>query len=325
MRRKATAAFPLFLAGQGILSLGESVRFIAVTTLIYKTTGSGISTAAGAALSALPGIIASPFAGVLGDRINESRVLVLTDIMRFIITPLFLHAGNTAQLYLLLVVISVLDVFYGPSRRKYILGLTGRKGALKANSQLAGAAGAAYILGPLLAGFLIDMQGHACAIIAASICCLACCIFTLLSVAMGGHGKQPSPGVRQGGMADFSEAVKYCRTTPVIRELLFVDMVIGFCVISINLSFYPYAFDVLKVTARGWSLLITVYYGTSLSAMAIVKYAGTRLADIERKLLYPSLGMVAVAWMLYAFTKNYAAVLILQFTEGTLIALCGII
>ena len=326
MRKKAAGAFLLFLTGQGVLSLGESIRFIAVVTLIYKITGSGISTAAGAALSALPGIIASPFAGVLGDRINESRVIILIDLARFVTTPLFLYAGNTDQLYLLLVITSVLDVFYGPSRRKYVLGMTGREGALKANSQLAGVSGAAYIAGPLLAGFLIDGYGHAFVIITASICCLVSGLMTLISVAAGGCGMQPvTPQVYKSGVADFKDAVLYCSAAPVIRELLLIDMVIGFCVISINLSFYPYAFDVLKVTAKGWSFLITVYYGTSLSAMALVKYTGMRLKNNEGKLFYLSLGMVAAAWMLYAFIKNYTAVLALQFTEGTLIALCGII
>lgn len=52
--------FSLFLAGQGILSFGEAVRFIAVTVLMYDITGSGVSTAAGIALSTLPGILISP-------------------------------------------------------------------------------------------------------------------------------------------------------------------------------------------------------------------------------------------------------------------------
>lgn len=325
MRKIAPGAFRFFLAGQGVLSLGESIRFIAVIMLIYNITGSGISAATGVALSALPGIITSPFAGVLGDRINESRVIILIDLARFITVPLFLYAGNTEQLYLLLVITSVLDVFYGPSRRKYVLGMTGKEGALKANSQLVGVSGVAYIAGPLLAGFLIDGYGHTLAIITASICCLVSGLTTLISVTAGGHGMQLPPRVYKSGMADFKEAVQYCGATTVIRELLLIDMVIGFCVISINLSFYPYAFDVLRVTAKGWSFLITVYYGTSLSAMALVKYAGKRLKNNEMKLLYLSLGIVAAAWMLYALTKNYTAVLVLQFAEGTLIALCGII
>lgn len=325
MRKTAPGAFRFFLAGQGALSLGESIRFIAVIMLIYKITGSGISAATGVALSTLPGIIAAPFAGVLGDRINESRVIILIDLARFITTPLFLYAGNTEQIYLLLIITSVFDVFYGPSRRKYVLGMTGREGALKANSQLAGVSGVAYIAGPLLAGFLIDGYGHTSAIIIASICCLVSGMMTLVSVAAGGRGLQPPPRVYKSGMADFKEAVQYCGATPVIRELLLIDMVIGFCVISINLSFYPYAFDVLRVTAKSWSFLITVYYGTSLSAMVLVKYTGKRLKNNEGKFFYLSLGMVAAAWMLYAFTKNYTAVLVLQFAEGTLIALYGII
>ena len=70
-------SFGIFLAGQGILSFGESARFIAVTILMHDIAGSGIPAAAGVALSALPGILASPFAGVIGDRSGEGRLLIL--------------------------------------------------------------------------------------------------------------------------------------------------------------------------------------------------------------------------------------------------------
>ena len=39
--------------------------------------------------------------------------------------------------------------------------------------------------------------------------------------------------------------------------------------ISVNLAFYPFAFDMLRVTAKGWGMMITAYYGASLLAMFI--------------------------------------------------------
>lgn len=339
MHKKGGRAFLIYLAGQGISNLGDSFRFIAVTMLIFKLTGSGLTAALGLALSTLPSIIVSPFAGVLGDRSDERRLLVLVDLVRFLTVTLFLYMVNVLQVYLLLILLSLFDVFYGPSRRKFILGMTGKKGALKANSLLTGVSGAAYLIGPLAAGFLTDSYGSAPAILIASFCCFASCLATLLAGIVFGKkgqgrgqrdrfpvpqshnsqwGKEPVPLSLRAGL-------RYCLATPAIRTLLGIGLVTGFCTISVNLAFYPYAFDVIKVTAKGWSLMITVYYGTNLIAMLLVKYFNRQLRGREGGLFYTGLTMISIIWVLYAFVANYTNILLLQFIEGSVMAVCGIL
>ena len=330
--QKDDRPFSFFLAGQGVLGLGESIRFIAVTVLIYNLTGSGISAATGVALSALPGILLSPFAGVLGDRSIEGKMLFRIDLIRFLVTPLFLLADRIGYVYLLLVLISLLDVFYNPAKRKFILGMTGRKDATKANSMLTGVNGAAYLAGPLLTGYLTDRCGHTPAIMIAAGCCFVSALMTWLCMIAARKDQRPvrgrevvSSGNRDSGRTEFSLALKYCRTDHRIRELLWIGVIIGFCTLSINLSFYPYAFDLLKVTARGWGLMISIYYGTNLIAMLLVRCGEKRLDGHEAKIFYSCLTVTSMIWLLYAFTGNYGVVLLLQLTEGTILAGCGII
>jgi len=322
--------FTIFLAGQGLENLGESMRFIAVTTLIFKLTGSGISAAAGVALSALPGILASPFAGVLGDRAREGRLLVLIDIARFLTLPLFLYAGSIVHIYILLVLISVLDVFYNPSRKKYVLSITGREGALKANSLLTGAAGAAYLAGPILAGFLTDTQGPALSIVISSLCCLMSGFMTLASVISSGRNRTSlrSAYACKSTLSGLAEGLRYCLDTPGLWELLAAGIILGFCTISVNLAFYPYAFDIIKVTAKGWSLMITVYYGANLMAMFLTGYIDSRSGRNNvrsSRMIYACLCVVSLIWLIYTVIRNYAFILLLQFVEGTLISVAGII
>ncbi|HEX2944599.1 MAG TPA: MFS transporter [Clostridia bacterium] len=357
MHGKSDKAFLLFLAGQGILNLGESIRFIAVTVLIYKLTGSGLSAAAGAATAALPSIIGSPFSGVLGDRANESRILILIDILRFFTVPLFLYAHRVSFIYLILIVISVLDVIYGPSRKKFVLALTGKNKAIEANSRLVGVSGAAYLAGPMLAGILTDIHGPAPVITAAALCCLISCGMTIMTVITSRNGskkcwsgqaadyrpvgandrgsggacaKRSIGGKRETYLKQLMGGINYSKRTPFIGELLAIGLITGFCAISINLSFYPYAFDVLAVTAKGWSLMITIYYGTNLLAMLLVGYLEGRNKKNGRVmaaggLFYFCLALMAVIWFQYAYVRSYPAVLLLQFTEGTAAAVCGIL
>lgn len=325
--RPGGRAFRIFLAGQGILGFGESVRFIAVTMLIHDIAGSGISAAAGAALSALPGILASPFAGVIGDRSGEGRLLVLMDILKSLTALLFLAAGNVAQIYLLIILISILDVFYNPSRRKYVLRMTGKKGALKANSLLTGAGGAAYLAGPVAAGFLTDKYGPAPSILVSSACCLVSALFTVFSAAADHPGNYAAnvQSSHETALSAMKKGIRYCMAAVPIRELLAAEFVVGFCTISVNLAFYPFAFDILKVTAKGWGMMITAYYGANLLAMFIAGQMDSRPDKGDARTFYSCLAAVAVIWILYAFTKTYEAVLMLQFAEGTIIAVSGII
>ena len=330
MRHEKNRAFALYLAGQGISSLGDSIRFISVTMLIFNMTGSGVSAGLSVVFSALPGIIASPFAGVLGDRTDERRLLVLVDFARFLPVLLLLYANSTIQIYLLLLLLSVFDIFYGPSRRKYILTVTGRKGALKANSMLAGVSGAAYLLGPPAAGWLTDRYGPAPVILTAVVCCFASCLMTILSGASSGRyykrlkaetAKAEKPGI----LSEFRHGLGYCRNTPVVGELLDIGFIMGFCTICVNLAFYPYAFDTLRVTAKGWSLLITIFYGTNLIAVFIVKYIEKLMKGREIIFFYTGMMAVSFIWALYTLADNFANVIVLQFVEGSVMAVCGII
>lgn len=321
---RADRPFHFFLAGQGILALGESIRFIAVTMLIYDLTGSGISAATGVALSTLPGILLSPFAGFLGDRIRNGRILILIDLARFIVTPLFLLSVRVGHVYFLLILVSLLDVFYIPSRRKFMLILTGKKDALRANSLLTGANGAAYLAGPLLTGVITDRHGYMPVFLIAAACCFAASVLTLFGLYAQGEDRRFVSNGRRG-VPEVTNALNYCRRDHHVRELLRIGCIIGFCTLCVNLAFYPFAFDLLKVTAKGWGLMITIYYGTNLIAMLLVRFIAKQIEGRETGVFYFSLVLVSLIWFVYAFTGKYAIVLMLQFTEGILISGCGIL
>lgn len=332
MRIRTNKSFNIYLAGQGISNLGDSFRFIAVTILIFKITGSGLNAAAGLALSSIPSIIASPFAGVFGEKMDERRLLVIIELVRLATVPLFIFADHIVYIYILLILLALLDMFYMPSKRKYVLRITGRNGAVKANSLLTGVTGAAYLTGPVAAGILTDFKGHQPVIIIAAICCGVSAILTYISGSLCTDSANTQRRIRHiktyNGVEDFINGFKYCYSDTNVRPLISTGYILGLCVISINMVFYPFAFDTLKVTARGWSLMITIYYGTNLVAMLTVKKLDRFLKKHEKnmsRMIYAGLAVTAVIWAGYALTDNYAVVLALQFFEGSVIAMCGII
>jgi MFS family permease len=226
-----------------------------------------------------------------------------------------------------MILFSLIDIVYGPSKRKYVLALTGKEGALRANSLLTGVSGAAYLVGPVTAGFLTDSYGPAPAILFAAGCCIISSLVTLVSGMIQG---KPARRVKAYGTglqwrSGLADGIRYCAKTQPVRAVLIIGLVTGFCTVSVNLAFYPYAFDMLKVTAKGWSLMISIFYGTNLISMLLVKCFRNRVRMNAGRIFYAGLAIVSILWFIYAFLTEYAAVIALQFIEGTVIALCGIL
>ncbi len=317
-------AFVRFLLSQGISNLGDSFRFIAVTMLLLKLTGSGISTSLGLIFSILPSLVLSPFAGTVGDILPEKHLMALLDAIRGAVILLFIFNSRVEVIFLLIILLSALETIYSPLRRKLTLRITGKDGVLNANSILTGLSGAAFLAGPLLAGFLTEAYGTGPAFFIAGISF----VFSsglILSIKTcrenGVHGLKRKSGFHE----ELSKGFTYVRKNPPVMEIVFTGIVAAFCSISMNMAFYPFAFDVLKLDSKGWSLLISVYYGTNLLAMFISFMMSRNMKRHPWGIIYAGLAITALLWASYGFTRDFPLVLVFQFMEGTVLAVCGIV
>lgn len=315
-------SFLLFLFGQGVSNLGDSFRFVAVTVLLYELTGSGVAAALGLLFSILPSLVLSPFAGAAGDILDEKYLLAGIDLVRAASVLLFLSRSDPTGIYLILVLLSALDTIYGPLRKKFILRLAGKNGVLKANSLLTGVSGAAYLTGPFMAGFLTDAYGPSPAFAISSAACVMSAAATLL-VRVKAWPRRKSAGCNL--MREIAAGVGYCQRNRQVREIIGAMIVTGFSAIAMNMAFYPFAFDSLAVTAKGWSLMITVYYGTNLMALPVISLLGKIVGRPDLRLFYAGLFLTGMIWLIYTFTYSYFTVILLQFVEGTVLAVCGIL
>lgn len=319
-------SFQLLLASQCISNIGEACRFISITLFLVNTTGSGVSAAFGLICAALPALILSPFAGTIGDLLPEKPLLAAVDFFRCFLTLLFLSTNNVTGIYVLLIILSITDTLYSPARKKIILVIAGKKDVLTANSLLTGASGAAFLIGPLLGGVLADSFGLAPPFLINSFTYFLSAVL-ILSINYGKSAKT----MKKTGIAEirniYSAMVagfKYFKGRPAIRDIVFICALLSFGMVSMNMSFYPFAFDILRVTAKGWSLMLSIFYGTNLAAMAVVPLITRPGKSNMLPVVFFGTAMTGVIWALYAFTRSLAVVLLLQFMEGTILAICGI-
>lgn len=317
--------FMQFLISQGISNIGDSFRFIALTMVLLKLTGSGMSASLGVLFSVLPSLTLSPFAGTIGDILPAKYLMSLLDFFRGLVTILFISCNNVNLVFILVIITSSIDTIYNPLRRKIIVNLIGRDGLINANSILTGLSGAAFLIGPVLAGILTDLYGADIGFLIAVFSYLITSVIILFIKVKPENSRIQLNNATSGLLQETLKGFEYVRKNKPLTELTVILVIISLCSISMNMAFYPYSFDVLRLTAKGWSLLISVYYGTNLLAAFLLIIPFKRISLKPWTAVYTSLVITALIWQLYGFTQDFIVVLVLQFVEGTILAICGIL
>jgi MFS family permease len=145
--------------------IGTWMQRIAMWWLVYRLTNSPFLLGVVGFAGQIPIFLLTPFAGVLADRMNRRRVLVLTQnlaMMQAFVLALLVLAGAIAvwHIILLSIILGVIDAFDMPVRQSFIVEMVETKdlgNAIALNSSIVNCA---QLLGPSIAGILIGSMGE---------------------------------------------------------------------------------------------------------------------------------------------------------------------
>jgi MFS family permease len=157
--------YRLFFGGQGISLIGTWMQRIAMGWLVYRLTNSAFLLGLVGFTSQIPIFLLTPFAGVLADRMNRRRVLVVTQtlamIQAFVLTVLVL-TGTTAVWHIvcLSVFLGVVDAFDMPIRQSFMVEMVQTKDLASAIALNSSIVNCAQLLGPSIAGIIIASMGE---------------------------------------------------------------------------------------------------------------------------------------------------------------------
>ena len=320
-------SFILFTIGQGVSNLGDTFHLIAVTMLLYNMTGSGLSAAFGIICAPIPSILLSPIAGSLGDRFSSKKLLFIIDLLRGLVALSFMFKLDVYIIYILLFILSSLNVMYNPPCKKIIVQIMRDNEFVFANSILSGVSGASFLVGPIFAGIIIGLFGVNIAFIANS-CSFIFSGFTILTMRVRNLKDtliNSKKSFYDWIKTDLKEGFKYLQKIKAACNLVMASTVICFGTAAMNMAFYPFAFDVLKVGSGVWGLMISIFYGTSLISMLISMYINRQANKKAMLYINISLFIVSVIWLYYSVVENIAALMFLQLIEGTALSLFGIL
>jgi DHA3 family macrolide efflux protein-like MFS transporter len=157
---KTRSYFRLWLA-QAVSGLGNRVHGIALLAYVYALTGKGLDLGVLMLVMGAASLIASPIAGVLADRYNPRRIMIIADSARFALVLLLPFTTALWQIYTLAFFLAIGQAAYMPSVFSLIPRLVGRSNLITANSLSATTQNVLTIVGPALGGFLVAQIGPA--------------------------------------------------------------------------------------------------------------------------------------------------------------------
>ena len=158
--------YRLFFGGQGISLIGTWMQQIAMSWLVYRLTNSAFLLGVIGFSSQICSFIFSPFAGVISDRWNRHRILVVTQslamVQAFILASLTLMGVVAVHhLVILAIFLGLVNAFDMPTRQAFVVEMVEKRedlgNAIALNSFLFNGA---RLVGPSIAGILISILGE---------------------------------------------------------------------------------------------------------------------------------------------------------------------
>lgn len=144
--------------GQIISDAGDSMTNLALLLLVNHLTGSTAALATMAIMLALPSLTFGLFAGVIIDRADRKRVMVLSDILRGIFVLGFILVDGPQKIWMLYTIgfmQASIGTFFTPARGALIPNIVPKEGLLSANSISQTSRIIFGLLGTGIAGFII--------------------------------------------------------------------------------------------------------------------------------------------------------------------------
>ena len=206
--------FRRYFVGQVISSVGSWLQALAVTWLVLDLTGRSDRLGIAVALQFLPLLLLAAPAGVLADRIDNRRLLLMTSAVSTIVAlgfGLTVSTGNAdlRVIYGLTFLSGLVLAVERPAMQALLFQLVGREAlpsAVAANSTIMSVA---RLVGPALGGVMVAVTGVASCFYANAVSYVA------VFVALGEHPPQPSRSSADRSSSQRQPSSGHCiRTAP---------------------------------------------------------------------------------------------------------------
>lgn len=294
----------LYVTGQAISLVGFWLHQVAMGWLVFRLTNSAFWVATTAAIGGLPFLIFTPFAGVLIDKVNRQRLLVITQLVEataaFLLGTLVLTDNITLQMVLALVFINgIAGAIDLPARLTFIVQMVGKRDLASAIPINIGLFNTARFIGPAIAGILIAAYGEGWLFIANGLSFIAG-IWAILAI-------RPvfvlAPEVELHPWSSFKFGLSYSFKHPKIFYFMILGLASAIFIWPYQTLMPPIAQDVFASGSVGLgSLLSAAGAGSLLGAIFTSAHAKNKS---KAKFVILGLFISSIAFIIFSLNRSF--------------------
>ena len=294
--------FQLFLGGQFLSLIGTWVQSVALSWLVYRLTGSSIMLGVVAFASQIPYLF-SPIGGVLADRINRRRLVLLTQTLSTIqaVVLAWLTLAGTIRvwhIFYLALALGIIGLFDMTGRQAFLVEMVGKEDLMNAIALNSSVYNSGRILGPAVAGVLVAAigEGWCFAVNAAS---FAAVIVGLLLMRL-----PPAPARPRGvsPVQQFRQGLDYIRHHRPSRALLLNLGIVSIMNYPFIVLMPVFADQILGGGPKTLGILMSAF-GVGALLGALYMATRTALRGLSRTIVRATI-VYSIALISFAFSRS---------------------
>ena len=296
--------------------IGTWMQLIAVNWLTFRLTHSPFLLGAVGFTSRIPMFLLTPFAGVLIDRWDRHRILIITQVLAMMqalaLAFLVLTDRITVwHIFFLSLFLGVINTFDAPTRQAFVIAMVEKKedlgNAIALNSSIGTAA---RFVGPSIAGILIAAFGEGFCFLLNGLSFIAV-IASLLAMKIAPmERKKQSASVLQG----LKEGFAYTFGFSPIRSILLLLALVSLMAMPYMVLMPIFAKDIFHSDAHTYGFLVTAS-GCGALVAAIVLASRKSALGLEKVIALGS-ALFGSSLILFSLSRIYWFSLLLMVVTG---------
>jgi len=243
--------------GTVFMSAGQRIQQVTLGWLIYDLTGSSVLLGMLNGLRALPFLMVSPLAGVVADRNNRKKILIISQyvlLMSTILMGALVSAGfvRVWQVFAFTLITAIAWSFVDPVRQSIVPTLVPKDDLMNAVALNSAAFNMTKVVGPSIGGLLIALFGAGGNFFVQG----AAYAGVLLSIYWMVVPANSTEARRSSALANLQEGLVYVWSNPVVFALMDSALIPRIIAVPYQTLMPVFQKDVLKVGAEGLGILL---------------------------------------------------------------------
>jgi len=308
--------YRLFFGGQSISLIGTWIQRIATPWLVYHLTDSVVMLGIVGFAGQIPTFLLAPFAGVLTDRWNRYRMLIIAQVLAMIqalMLALLFFTGTIQvwQIVILSVLLGCINAFDIPVRQAFVVEMVEKKedlgNAIALNSTMVNGA---RLLGPSIAGILIAAAGEGICFMINGISYLVVILFLVRMRIVPRPANKKITHV----FTELKEGFSYTFGFAPIRSVILLLALVSLMGMPYSVLMPVFSREIFHGGSHTFGFLIGA---SGLGALTGALYLASRKNVLMLGRIIPlSAGLFGLGLVLFSLSRSYALSLALMVVSG---------